>query len=76
MTPLPHRACNKQIVLAGKRPARESLIIIEIFTEIEMTCAIPNKYLLKVKQKYVTLPHPASTQLKVVWRVLQLFCLC
>lgn len=61
MTPLPHTACRKQIALAGKRPATESLIICEVFTDTEMTSAIPNKYLLKVKQKYVTLPHPAST---------------
>jgi len=64
MTPFPHMACNKQIVLAGKWPMTESFIIYNIFTEIEITCAIPNKYLdlLKVKQKYVTLPHPTNTQ--------------
>lgn len=64
MTAFPHMACNKQIVLAGKGPAKESFIIYNIFTEIEVTCSTPNKYLdlLKVKQKYVTLPHPASTQ--------------
>lgn len=57
-------ACNKQIVLAGKGPVKESFIMYNTFTEIEVTCSVPNKYLdlLKVKQKYVTLPHPTSTQ--------------
>lgn len=43
MTPFPHMACKKQIVLAGKWPATESFIFHTVFTEIEMTSTIASK---------------------------------
>lgn len=65
MTPFLHVACNRQIVLTGKWPA-QSFIIYDIFTETEMTCAIPNKYLdlLKVKQKVCYIIPPCKHTIK------------